>query len=93
MIRKPFSMKLQKKNDILPFEDASSIEFFSKKHDTSLFAFGSHSKKRPNNLVLGRLYDGVILDMAEFSIENYKAMNHSSKTMSSFGSKPIIIVN
>lgn len=28
-------------------------EFFAKKTDASLFLFGSHNKKRPNNLVLG----------------------------------------
>lgn len=30
-------------------------EFFAKKTDASLFMFGSHNKKRPNNLVLGEL--------------------------------------
>ncbi|MBZ3873090.1 Ribosome production factor 2-like protein [Sciurus carolinensis] len=28
------------------------VEFFSKKSDCSLFMFGSHNKKRPNNLVI-----------------------------------------
>eukprot|EP01080_Neovahlkampfia_damariscottae_P008404 gene8404-229_t len=91
LIRKPFSVKLQKKNDILPFEDATSIEFFAKKHDTSLFAFGSHSKKRPNNLIMGRLFNHLLLDMVEFGVENYQTMNYSSKTMSQLGSKPMII--
>lgn len=31
-------------------------EFFSVKNDAALFLFGSHSKKRPHNLVLGTVY-------------------------------------
>ncbi len=33
--------------DIRPFEDATQLERFGKKKDASLFAFGSHNKKRP----------------------------------------------
>jgi len=46
---------LTQKNDILPFDDAVQIEKLLQKHDSSLFFFSSHSKKRPNNLVLGKL--------------------------------------
>lgn len=31
-------------------------EFFAQKNDASLFMFGSHSKKRPNNLVVGKTH-------------------------------------
>ncbi|KAK3735825.1 hypothetical protein QZH41_019922, partial [Actinostola sp. cb2023] len=44
----------RRKNVLKPFEDQTSLEFFSVKNDASLFAYGSHSKKRPHNLVLGK---------------------------------------
>lgn len=66
---------LQRRNDIHPFEDASSIEFLCEKNDCGAFAFASHSKKRPNNLVLGRLFDGHVLDMIEFGVEAYGGLS------------------
>ena len=44
------------------------MEFLSQKNDASLFAFGTHSKKRPHNLVFGRLFDHHILDMVETGV-------------------------
>ena len=41
---------------------------------------GSHSKKRPNNFVLGRFFNYQILDMVEFGVLNYQAMD-TFKTM------------
>jgi ribosome production factor 2 len=51
-LQKPNCTMLSRKNEVLPFEDANSIEFLSQKNDCSLFVMGSHSKKRPNNLVM-----------------------------------------
>ncbi|KAK2083846.1 rRNA-binding ribosome biosynthesis protein rpf2 [Saguinus oedipus] len=64
-LKKPYSVLYKKKNITRPFEDQTSLEFFSKKSDCSLFMFGSHNKKRPNNLVIGRMYDYHVLDMIE----------------------------
>ena len=81
----------QKKNDIRPFEDATKIEFFCKKHDASLFAFGNHNKKRPDNLILGRLHDYNILDMVELGIENYKGLRDFDNEKVASGIKPCLL--
>jgi len=98
LIKKPFSHNYSKRNPIIPFEDATSLEFLSSKSDCSLFAFGAHSKKRPNNLTLGRMYDHNVLDMVEFGVENIKTISEvleenesSNKGGSRLGSKPCFI--
>lgn len=53
--------------------------------------FGSHSKKRPNNLVLGRTYDHHIYDLVEIGIENFRSMgsfSYDKKVAPQIGSKP-----
>ena len=70
-LRKPFGKMMQRKNDNMhPFDEAASIEFMCQKNDCSLFAIANHSKKRPNNLTVGRTFDGHILDMAELWIDS-----------------------
>lgn len=90
MLKKPIGIPLNKKNVIQPFEDASPIEFICQKNECPLFLFTSHSKKRPNNLVMGRLFDGHILDMIEFGVERYKAIEDFPARIS-LGMKPILI--
>lgn len=90
MLKKPIGVPLNKKNVIQPFEDATPIEFICQKNDCSLFLFTSHSKKRPNNLVMGRLFDGHILDMIEFGVDSYKAIEEFPARIS-LGVKPILI--
>jgi ribosome production factor 2 len=60
---------LQRKNEIRPFEDASSLEFLMERNGASAFLLASHTKKRPHNLVLGRTFDGHILDQLELGLE------------------------
>jgi hypothetical protein len=72
LLKKPNATNFSKKNEIRPFEDASSLEFFAEKEDASLFVVGSHSKKRPNNLTFARMFDHKLLDMVELGVSNYK---------------------
>ena len=51
-LKKPDIRSLSRKNDIRPFEDASSLEFLATKNDCAAFLMTSHSKKRPHSLIL-----------------------------------------
>lgn len=84
---------MQKKNTILPFEDVTPIENFTKRSNAPLFMFCSHNKKRPHNLIMGRTFEHNLLDMVEFGIENYKALNQFKNDKISSGLKPILIFN
>jgi len=85
-------LKSIQKNIVHPFEDAKTIEFFSDKSDAGLFVFGSHNKKRPNNLIIGRTFDHHILDMIEFGVENFKSMESFTQVdKPSIGSKPMTL--
>ena len=91
-LKRPLAVRFSKKNDIRPFEDISSLEFFSEKNDTSLTLFGHHSKKRPHGLTFMRFYDSRILDMLELYVDpdTYRSMNQFKNTKCAVGLKPML---
>ncbi|ESO82697.1 hypothetical protein LOTGIDRAFT_229754 [Lottia gigantea] len=93
MLKKPTGIMMKRKNVVRPFEDQSTLEYFSEKNDASLFLFGSHSKKRPNNLVLGRSFDHEIFDMVELGIDSFKSMFDFRNDKCSQGTKPCVIIS
>nr|CAX70008.1 Brix domain-containing protein 1 [Schistosoma japonicum] len=74
-LKKPLVYRLKWKNTVLPFEDLSFIEKMCSKFDCSMFVVGMHSKKRPHNIIIGRLHDGELLDMFELGIKMYKPLS------------------
>ncbi|CCV00684.1 unnamed protein product [Malassezia sympodialis ATCC 42132] len=88
-LKKPDAMPFNKHNDVLPFEDASSIEFWGQKNDASLFVVGSSQKKRPHNLCWVRLFDGQVLDMLEMGIVQATSMNAFKSNKPSIGMRPL----
>lgn len=74
------------------FDDETGVEKFSAKFDASLFAFGSHQKKRPNTLILGRMFDQHILDMFEMRITNYIPAKDFKQPAPALGCKPCILL-
>ncbi|KAH7379205.1 Brix domain-containing protein [Phaeosphaeria sp. MPI-PUGE-AT-0046c] len=91
-LKRPFCERFTKKNDIHPFEDATSLEFFSLKNDTSLIALSLHSKKRPHSLTLARTFSHKILDMLEFYInpDTFRTLQQFKNKKPSVGLKPLL---
>ena len=92
MVKAPLCVPYTKKNDVRPFEDHTSLEFFSSKTECSLFCLGSHTKKRPNNLIMGRMFDHTLLDMYEFGVTNFRSIEtFTGVRKPNVGTKPCII--
>lgn len=92
MLKAPFAKMMSKKNDIHVFDDENSVEFLTQKNDASLFMIGSSTKKRPNNLVLGRTFDGHIFDVMEFQFSHFKSIDaFKCKSKKAPGSKPCFV--
>lgn len=90
-LKKPDAAKLSRKNDVTVFEDSVPVENFCKKLECSLFVLGSHSKKRPNNLVIGRTFDYHLFDMVELNIESYKGLKDFANSKITLGIKPCLV--
>ena len=62
---------LRKSHEIYPFDDIGPLEQMAVRQDCSLFVVGTHQKKRPDNLIMGRLFASHLLDVFEFGVSNY----------------------
>jgi ribosome production factor 2 len=90
-LKKPNARLLDRKNDIRPFDDVSSLEFLCTRNDCAAFAYASSSKKRPHNLVLGRTFDGHVLDMVEFGVEDFAPISAFRGPKARLGAKPAFV--
>jgi len=94
-LKKPYSIQYNKTgtNQVHPFDDTTTLEFLSLKSDASLFVVGSHSKKRPANLVMGRMFEHHLMDMVELGFQNYVPIEHFKIETSAIGHKPCFLFN
>ncbi len=66
-------------------------ERMCRKYDCSMFIVGGHSKKRPHNLVFGRLHDWELLDMYEVGISRFEAIADLAEETVTLGTKPCLV--
>lgn len=92
-LKKPNAKPLSRSNDITPFDDPNPLQIVLDRVDCHLFFFGSHSKKRPDNLIVGRTFDNQILDMVEFGVKQYKGLCDFKNEKIGLMSKPGLVFN
>jgi ribosome production factor 2 len=90
------SVKYTGKNpDARPFEIGGEValEHFAKRTECSLFALGSHTKKRPHNLILGRFFNNALHDVVEFGVDKYFSIQHfaGAAKLVRVGGKPCFV--
>ncbi|KAK2603827.1 rRNA-binding ribosome biosynthesis protein rpf2 [Conoideocrella luteorostrata] len=92
-LRLPLAKKFTKKNPIHPFEDATSLEFFSEKNDASLLVFGSSQKKRPHAMTFIRTFGYKVLDMLELYLdqETFRTMAQFKNKKFAIGLRPMLL--
>lgn len=89
------AVKYTRKNEeARPFEPGgeAQLERWAQKSDCSLFLLGNHTKKRPHNLVMGRLFDGHLYDMVEFGVQRYRSIQKfGAAAATQVGNKPCFV--
>ena len=91
--KKPHCKTLSRNNDITPFDDQAQLETLLSKNDSHLFMFGSHSKKRPDNIIMGRVYDSQILDMIELGVKQFQGLKDFKNDKVGIMNKPCLVFN
>ncbi|KAJ6591688.1 Brix domain-containing protein, partial [Mycena vulgaris] len=93
-LKRPHAIAFSKKNDIHPFDAAStstaSLEFWANKNDASMFVIGQTTKKRPHGLTFVRMFDNRVLDMLEVGVSSWVSMADLKTPKSTPGHKPLM---
>ena len=82
---------LRNGKELHPYEDISPVEQMCVKNNCSLFLCGTHQKKRPDNLYMGRTFANHILDLFEIGITNYIGLSKFNSKEIDNQIKPILM--
>ncbi|CAL5974762.1 Brix_domain containing protein [Hexamita inflata] len=74
-----------------PINDKAQIQQLSKTTDSSLFVHISHTKKRQDNVIFGRMFDHEVAEMFEFQLQTYIGLQDVSSKKPMPQCKPILL--
>jgi len=89
-LKKPWGVLHTRGLEAHPFEDAGPVEAAANRADAALFVLGSSTKKRPDTLVIGRIHDRAVLDMAEVRISALRRVSDFAGLPPGVGLKPAL---
>jgi ribosome production factor 2 len=82
---------LHHKKEAHPFDNEEPLVALAAKTDSGLFMTGYDTKKRPDTLLFGRLFDQHVLDMFELQLVQFVPMDMSSALLPSPNSPPLLL--
>ena len=86
LVKKPNSLYLPARVEGGQMQGNAFVERTCSKMKASMFGYVSHTKKRPDHLILGRLFSGHVLDSYEFRVLAAGPPISAVRRMPQFGS-------
>lgn len=90
-LKKPDVHRLTRRNEVRPFEDAAPLEFLSEKAGCAAFLLATHNKKRPHNLVLGRIFASHVLDLVELGVAAHAPLSAFAGSKKALAAPPLLV--
>eukprot|EP00917_Polyrhabdina_sp_WS-2016_P014405 GHVP01031504.1.p1 GENE.GHVP01031504.1~~GHVP01031504.1.p1 ORF type:complete len:274 (-),score=59.61 GHVP01031504.1:220-1041(-) len=85
-LKKPNGIAYKKGEEKSPFTNPSSFEFYCEKSKASQFVYGGKTKSG-SNIIMGRVFGGLVSDMMDFKIEEVTSSKKSYRN----GTRPIFL--
>ena len=90
-LKKPDVHRLTRRNEVRPFEDAAPLEFLAEKAGCAAFLLATHNKKRPHNLVLGRIFASHVLDLVELGVAAHAPLSAFAGSKKALAAPPLLV--
>lgn len=73
------------------FNEPAYVERLCAQWDTALVCVGSHSKKKPHNLTIARLFNNHLLDAIQFTVLSHRPISAFRGAKCQLGAKPCLV--
>eukprot|EP00802_Teleaulax_amphioxeia_P015316 Tamp_15404.p1 GENE.Tamp_15404~~Tamp_15404.p1 ORF type:complete len:401 (+),score=67.56 Tamp_15404:35-1204(+) len=89
--KQPNSLYLPSRVEGGQMQSNAFVESMCAKTRTSMYGYVSHTKKRPNDLMLGRLFHGQVLDWFQFRVLNEGPALSASRRLPQLGGRTAFV--